>query len=110
MREMIPVRLLVFVIISSFIELTKGDCTSCPPIQLICLGNDGIYSYVMGTDSDGCSIITTYCTDDDGDSLGAMIMNDVSSLTISLSKRTFSCTHSILGCNSTVFRMEHGLF
>ena len=78
-QNMVPVQVLLgLVIVSLSVELTKGDCTSCPSVPLDCFGNDGIYSYVMGTDTNGCSTITMYCTDSSGSSSSTSIISEQS--------------------------------
>ena len=96
---MIPARVLrISGIIILFVELIKGDCSSCPPIEVACgviepdTATDGVFSYTLGTDGSGCMTAAVSCTDDSGSSADAGIMDEtyVSSPDTSLYGNLFS--------------------
>ncbi|KAE9553429.1 hypothetical protein FO519_003342 [Halicephalobus sp. NKZ332] len=58
-------------ILNLYIRLIKGDCTTCPPIGLICDEDaeasgavNGIFNQTFGTDGSGCKTVTLWCDDD----------------------------------------------
>ena len=95
----------IFVIITLYVELVKGDCTCCPPITVACDPDPAVYDAVDGiltqtftTDGNGCTVATLRCTDDtDTNDNSVMIDYDsVGSFEISLFEPLFRVILSLM--------------
>lgn len=63
----------IFATFTLYVEVVKGDCTSCPPVSLTCDPHpeqfnsvNGIFSQSFTTDENGCKVVTLSCKDDSG--------------------------------------------
>ena len=91
-----PRLLQILAVLSLYIKLIQGDCTSCPSIPVECdVTNvgvvNGILTQTFTTDVSGCKVVTFRCTDDanNGENSFMIDYDSVSSSKISLFEPLF---------------------
>ena len=77
----------VFTTFTLYVEVVKGDCTSCPPVSIACDPHpedfnsvNGVFSQSFTTDANGCKVVTLSCKDDSGSGDTSFLQDVVSIL------------------------------